>query len=264
MRNLIELLARIHRWLLFVAVWAGALAWMNSTYGHHRTLMARWSMRFTQSWMAGVGQWHDWETLSESNQLVMLENARLRAELEAIKSRQANAWETSHANVLRSPGWDNSPWMVLDRGGRDGLAPGDAVLSMGHAGGKVVDTTAHEALVLTLTHPNAQWSVRVGKRGEAGRLMARPGDVHFAILTDVPRAQLALPGDTVMTTGFDGVFPADVAVGLVEDALGGKGDEFQTLLVKLGANYPQSRHVLWLHSDQTIRIDALTENTQRP
>ena len=85
-------------------------------------------------------------------------------------------------------------------------------------------------------------------RGQTGRSRPfdrRPGDVHFAILTDVPRAQLALPGDTVMTTGFDGVFPADVAVGLVEDALGGKGDEFQTLLVKLGANYPGARHVLW-------------------
>ena len=46
--------------------------------------------------------------------------------------------------------------MVLNRGGQDGLAPGAGVLSLGHAAGKIVDTTAHESLVLTLTHPDAQ------------------------------------------------------------------------------------------------------------
>ena len=81
---------------------------------------------------------------------------------------------------------------------------------------------------------------------------------------DVPRAQLALPGDTVLTTGFDGVFPADVPVGIVEDVLGNGAEEFQTLLIRLGANYLKSRHVMCLHADQTQRINQLLSEDDQP
>ena len=119
--------------------------------------------------------------------------------------------------------------MVLDQGGRDGLEPGAGIVSVGYAAGKVVDTTAHESLVLTLAHPKAQWSVRMGTQGAAGRLVARNGSVQMAEVRDIPRAQLVLPGDTVTTTGFDGVFPPDIPVGLVDDVEGNEADEFQTV-----------------------------------
>jgi rod shape-determining protein MreC len=148
--------------------------------------------------------------------------------------------------------------MVLDQGGRDGLAPGSGIVSVGHAAGKVVDTTAHESLVLTLVHPKAQWSVRMGTQGAAGRLVARNGSVQMAEVRDIPRAQLVLPGDTVTTTGFDGVFPPDIPVGLVDDVEGNEADEFQTVVIALGAQYLSSRHVTWLQSARNARIDSLT------
>ena len=148
--------------------------------------------------------------------------------------------------------------MVLDQGGRDGLEPGAGIVSVGHAAGKVVDTTAHESLVLTLAHPKAQWSVRMGTQGAAGRLVARNGSVQMAEVRDIPRAQLVLPGDTVTTTGFDGVFPPDIPVGLVDDVEGNEADEFQTVVIALGAQYLSSRHVTWLQSARNARIDSLT------
>lgn len=258
MRNLFALLARTHRWLLFLALWGAALTWMNTTYSHHRTALAGWSMRASGSWLDAAGMVSDWTHLSESNRLVMLENARLRAELETLKERRASAWQTGDASVLRSPGWNGSPWMVLNRGGRDGLAPGSGVLSQGFAAGRIVDTTSRESLVLTLAHADAQWSVRIGREGQAGRLVARPGDVRRASVLDIPWSQLVLPGDTVMTTGFDGVFPADVPVGTVEDVLGNEADEFQTVVLTLGADYPGTRHVVWLENTRNERLDSLS------
>ena len=231
---------------------------MNTTYSHHRTAMAQWSMWFTGSWMNALGEATDWAQLSETNLLVMEENVRLRAALESLRGSEQACWETNKAGVLRSPGWGQSPWMVLDQGGRDGLVPGAGIVSVGHAAGKVVDTTAHESLVLTLAHPKAQWSVRMGTRGAAGRLVARNGSVQMAEVRDIPRAQLVLPGDTVTTTGFDGVFPPDIPVGLVDDVEGNEADEFQTVLIALGAQYLSSRHVTWLQSARNARIDSLT------
>ena len=234
---------------------------MSSTYSHHRTALSGWSLRASGSWMDAAGNLQEWSSLSESNRLVMLENARMRAELELLKERRSTPWRTGHAQVLRAPGWGGSPWMVLNRGGQDGLAPGAGVLSLGFAAGRVVDTTAQESLVLTLSHPEAQWSVRLGQDGQAGRLVARDGDVRRANVLDIPWAQLVLPGDTVTTTGFDGVFPADVPVGTVEDVLGNEADEFQTVVVQLGANYPGSRHVVWLDNPRNARLDSLSNAT---
>ena len=59
-----------------------------------------------------------------------------------------------------------------------------------------------------------------------------------------------------MTTGFDGVFPADVPVGMVEDVLGNEADEFQTVVVFLGANYPGARHVVGLNIRATAGLTA--------
>ena len=261
MRNLFALLARTHRWLLFLLIWGLALGWMNSTYSHQRTALSKWSLHASGSWLDAAGNVQDWTHLAESNRLVMLENARLRSELESLKARSREPWKASSARVLRTPGWNGSPWMVLGCGGRDGAMPGSGILSLGFAAGKIVDTTAHESLVLSLAHPKAQWSVRMGQRGQAGRLVARDGEVRTALVKDIPWAQLVLPGDTVMTTGFDGVFPPDIPVGVVEDVLGTEADEFQTAVVSLGANYPASRHVIWLNQGRQSRIDSLSNSS---
>lgn len=248
----------MHRWLLFLGLWGLALGWMNTTYSHQRTALARWSMRASSAWLNVTRDLTDWSQLSESNRLIMLENARLRAELERLKNRPSGAWLAQSGKVLRSPGWNGSPWMVVDQGGRDGVVPGVGVLSMGFAAGKVVDTTAYESLVLSLSHPEAQWSVRLGVDGQAGRLLAKPGDVRTALLQDISKAQLVLPGDTVVTTGFDGVFPPDVPVGTVLDVISTDADEFQTLLIELGADYLQSRHVVWIQNQRETRVDSLS------
>lgn len=262
MRNLIELLARVHRWLLFLALWGVALAWMGTTYGHHRTALARWSMRIAGSWVDAGSRVADWRNLSESNQMVMLENARLRAEIERLKSGDRQAWSARHARVLRSPGWNRSPWMVLDGGGAEGIAPGAGVLAMGHAAGKVVDTTAHEALVLTLVHPGAQWSVRLGRNGPSGRLVHTDHNVRQATVRDIPWAHLVLPGDTFFTTGHDGVFPADIPVGTVLDVVGTEADEFQEVHLHLGANFPAARHAVCLPNVRARRLDSLVESSE--
>ena len=82
---------------------------------------------------------------------------------------------------------------------------------------------------------------------------------------DIPKAQLVLPGDTVFTTGFDGVFPADVPVGFIVDVIGDAAEEFQTALVELGANFPTTRHVVWVNQQRAARLDSLIlANTARP
>ena len=45
---------------------------------------------------------------------------------------------------------------------------------------------------------------------------------------------------------------------MVEDVLGNEADEFQTVVVQLGANYPGARHVVWLDNPRNGRLDSLS------
>ena len=58
--------------------------------------------------------------------------------------------------------------------------------------------------------------------------------------------------------GYDGVFPPDIPVGVVADVEGNEADEFQTVVIALGAQYLSARHVTWLQSARTARIDSLS------
>ena len=115
MRNLIALLARHHRWFLFIGIWALAISWMGSTYSHHRTALAQWSMKISGSWLDLVGRFQSYGELSESNDILAQENAMLRSELEGLKEQGTNHWEANTARVLRSPGWNGFHSMSLKR-----------------------------------------------------------------------------------------------------------------------------------------------------
>lgn len=213
-------------------------------------------MKISGSWLDLVGRFQSYGELSESNDMLAQENAMLRSELEGLKEQGTNDWEANTARVLRSPGWNGSPWMVLDRGRQDGAFEGAPVLSNGHAAGKIIQVTDEEALVLTLTHPNTQWSVRMGRKGKATRLLPMSGEFE-TVAVEVSYTDTVDLGKIVVTTGFDGVFPADIPIGKVIDVKRSEGDEFQTAIVELGATYLESREVMWLNNDRRLRMDSI-------
>ena len=53
--------------------------------------------------------------------------------------------------------------------------------------------------------------------------------ISEATVIDISKSALVLPGDTIQTTGFGGVFPADIKVGVVKEVHVIEADEFNQL-----------------------------------
>jgi rod shape-determining protein MreC len=163
-----------------------------------------------------------------------IENARLRAENDALKRWQAvavslkaeneelkralgyrpieeTAYVTARVIGFAMTGAGHS--MMLDQGFEDGVRPHQAVISADGLLGKVSDVSAHAARVLLLTDMNARVPV-MGEESRERAVMAGTG-AAMARLKYVPEDSGLKVGERLVTTADGGVVPAGIPVGHV-------------------------------------------------
>ena len=164
------------------------------------------------------------------------ENAHLRDELAKVKSDQARLAElqveNQHlaelvalkdalganaiaANVIGSDATGVSRTLVLASGSDDGLRPGLAVLANQGVVGKIIAVSPHASRVLLIDDHNSAldgFDQRTRARGIVAGLVE--GGV---ILKYADRSQDIRIGDTIVTSGLDGIFPRGLLVGTIRN-----------------------------------------------
>ena len=253
--------------VLFVLIEMIALNWIASTHAHPRGSIASIGMKMSSSWSETVGRMIHFKDLKTSNVSLLMDNARLRTEnMNFQKTNLPDAsyvlinnasWESIPAEIIRYSSEFNNNVLVANRGRSSGIAPGMGMLDKGGIAGLVTEVTEHEALVLPIIHSNTQWSVRLGNEGSIGRLIWSGQGTEYATLKDIPLTELIIPGDPVVTTGFQGTFPSGLVVGKVEEVLVTQVDKFQSVTVKLGADYKHIHYVEFLKNTNSEVVDSL-------
>jgi rod shape-determining protein MreC len=112
--------------------------------------------------------------------------------------------------------WDPGPWrqsVVIDLGADDGIVVGAPALTDRGVVGRVVEVTAGFAKVLLLTDPASGIDAFVQRNRVHGLVF---GHGYGQMTLDyVRKADDVRPGDLVVTSGLDGVFPPGLALGSV-------------------------------------------------
>ncbi|MDT7933139.1 MAG: rod shape-determining protein MreC [Sphingomonadaceae bacterium] len=141
------------------------------------------------------------------------ENARLKA---MLKLTEPGRTRIAVARIAGGSPAGVSETAVISAGARDGIAPGQPVLTSEGLLGRVTDVGARAARVLLLTDPESRVPVRVARTGATG-LLAGVGQgeaaIEFVSVADLKSA--ARIGDRLYTSGEGGLFPPDVAVGTI-------------------------------------------------
>ena len=104
--------------------------------------------------------------------------------------------------------------LVLDAGSRDGVAMGQSVIDAGGLVGQIIAVRPSTATVLLLTDPDHAVPVIVARSGV--RLVAYGrGRSDRLQLANIPLSSDVQVGDTVITSGLGGRFPAGFPVGRI-------------------------------------------------
>ncbi len=192
------------------------------------------------------------------------ENARLRRELGFAESAAAPGGRLVACEVLSGGGVD--PWrmrLILSRGTRDGIEPGQTVLSPEGLVGRVVSATATSSRAIPLCDGESRVAVEIRSRSGAparailsGGGFARGDRALEALRVAAPftadwigRSADVAPGDPVFTSGLGGVYPPGVKVGIVVSAEPDETRLWQRARVAPHVDFPALRRVFVLVPD---------------
>ena len=141
----------------------------------------------------------------------VMEGRRLQA---LLGFREHYIASTVAAQVIGTSGSEQSHMLLLDKGAEEGLKPDMPVITPDGIVGKLRDVFPHSAQLLLISDPTAGAGVML----ESTRIRAIlrgtvSGRVQIGNLTSDSRIQ---PGEKVLTSGGDQVFPRGLPVGVVE------------------------------------------------
>ena len=142
--------------------------------------------------------------------------------------------------------------VTVDKGSADGVRRDMAVLSPLGVVGRVIDEpAAHAAKVQLIIDRNAGAGAVIDRTGAGGVVVGAEGDAplrmeYVSNLADVS------PGDLVMTSGLDGIYPRGYVIGRIEKAERGSG-LYRQILIRPRVDFSSLDTVLLVTGPQPDR-----------
>jgi rod shape-determining protein MreC len=273
-RNVLVLIAVLLAQTILLAVQVRDLRGPSQPDGRKVLLIRSWAVaavapfeRITTFFGKGIrGNWANYIDLRhtrQENAELQKEIARLRLEQsefaeDAIQGRRLQALlafreqyvtTTVAAQVIGTSGVDTSRVLLIDKGADYGLKPDMAVITPDGIVGKLRDVFPHTSQVLEIDDPSSGAGVILAStRIRAIIRGAADGRVQIGNLTADSRIK---PGEVVLTSGGDQVFPRGLKVGTIESIAPDHDRQIYTLIrIRPAANLSQLEEVLVITGTQ--------------
>lgn len=271
--------------LALILLWLGHGGWvlLGPNPNRHWIRVAETVSRPTQGLASRWGQWRAARRDSSRDFAeTRAENAHLSAELAQLKtqvardaSRLAEADEAVRllglkrqipldlkaARVIFSTRPATFGGLILDRGADLGLVPDQGVLVPEGIVGRLWSVGPTQAKVLPADAPNASVAVML-LRSRATGVLQGVGSGR-ALIRYVSNQEVVQPGEAVLTSGLDRVFPRGLLVGYVAEVA--PGDLELKVLVNLSAPLDRISTVLLLPSQPPLEVQPpFVRSEQKP
>ena len=106
-------------------------------------------------------------------------------------------------------------YFIINKGYEDGVIPQSGVITTSGVVGIIDAVERHYSYGLSLMNTGVNISARLGNEGAVGPLTWDGVSMDGAVLKEISLQYKFAPGDTVWTSGYSSLFPADIPIGLV-------------------------------------------------
>jgi rod shape-determining protein MreC len=207
------------------------------------------------------------ERLTDENTHLRLEEIRLAedaAQAQRLKSllkfKEEYVSESVAAQVIGGSGSELSRVVYLDKGSRDGIKPDMAVINPTGVVGKIIRVFPTTSQVLEINDQTSGIGAILETTRLQGILKGTPaGDAQ---LNYVMADETVKPGERVLTSGGDHIFPKGLPVGTVTTAGAGEG-LFLNIRVKPAANLNRLEEVLVITKISDRDVEAPADSGKR-
>ena len=223
------------------------------------SLIAPFQMAFSRSFMAIEDVWKEYfATVSAAKDYPRLQKEAARAmetinrckelEQENIRLRKFIRFQDREKETVVAAkviGRDPSPWfrtIMIDKGSGDGLTKGLPVLVSEGVVGQVVTVARRYSLVLLVTDRNSAVDALV--QTSRARGVVKGNDSELCSFRYVLRKNKIEPGEMIISSGLDNVFPKGLRVGWVVDIKENNSQLFQEITIKTCVDFDKLEEVL--------------------
>ncbi|MGB3587803.1 MAG: rod shape-determining protein MreC [Tunicatimonas sp.] len=298
MYNLLSFVLKYRTTLLFVVLEGLSGFFIVNNNAYHQAVVVNSSNKMVASAMDFSNTASEYLNLQEANNQLAQENAQLRAVLSGQSSEslqdifspiledslalQALSQDSlfilpnprSRTDSLRFQQYAFIPSKVVDntvknfknhvtinKGRADGIEPNMGVISPNGVVGKVKDVSEHYALITSILHTNMNVSALVKRSNTLGSIEWDGTDPTQASLRYIPIHINIITGDTVVTSGYSGIYPPEVLIGTVREVRPEEDAAFYSIDVDLSNDFYQLSYVYVVKNKLKQEKDSLLHQT---
>lgn len=217
----------------------------------------------------GVREYFSLRTINEE---LAAENASLRTQLErkiqlgeyviqTHDTARVNQYEYVSAKVVGNSTGLYKNFITIDKGAVDGVTPGMAAISTSGAVGKVKSVSDHYAVLISLLNVDEQVSSVIKKTNQLGSVRWDGLNMRYSNLLFIPRHAAPAVGDSVITSGYNAVFPDGILVGIIREANLKEEAPFWDIRIELSQDFGRLSFVEIIKSRLKNEQDSLKQVT---
>lgn len=172
-----------------------------------------------------------------------------------------NRFDYVSAKVINNSTRYYKNFITINRGKANGIEPGMAAISPQGAVGKVKSVSDHYAVLISLLNIDDQVSSVIKRTGHFGTTQWDGTDPRLIDLKYIPRHVELKVGDTVMTSGYNAVFPEGMMIGIIKSYKLNEEAQFHTIKVELSQDFGKLSFVEIVKSNLKQEKDSLEQKT---
>lgn len=151
---------------------------------------------------------------------------------------------------------------IINRGASAGCASFMGVVNADGVVGVLESAAQNHASGLSFLNRDLRINVRVKGSEAIGLANWTGGSIQSAQLVDIPKHVTIQVGDTIETSGFGGVFPPGIPVGVVEEVAPEPGSKFLAVSFKPVVDYSSLNYVYVVSYRMREELDSLVGEIQ--
>jgi rod shape-determining protein MreC len=207
-------------------------------------------------------------SLAEANEALLAENAQLSEELKILRlapdsiqihldSAFAATFEFTGARIISNSLRFAQNHITLNKGEKDGIKPGMGIFNEEGVVGRVKSVSSNYAVAISLLNTGLLISSKIKSNDAFGSINWDGKSSRQAKMLYVPRHVTALVGDTVVTSGFNAVFPEGIPIGIISSVNQTGDPNYLDILVDLTTDFSKVRYVYLVENTQVNEQDSL-------
>lgn len=255
---------------LFLELFCAWLLIRNNQY--QSTLFFNTSNRLVANVIGFSQSTREYFALRKVNEDLSKENAQLKMLVEQYHQTGGNRltkndslvrYDFVSAKVINNSVSNFKNYITINQGQDEGIEPGMAAISNLGAVGKVKTVSEHFSVLISLLNIDEQVSSVLKRTGNFGTSQWDGTDARTINLHYVPRHVQPMVGDTVVTSGYNAVFPEGILIGIVKEVKLKEEALFYDIRVELAQDFRRLAFVKIVKSKLKSELDSL-ENTTIP